>query len=178
VKELILFTALVAQLPPSFAPDVSVVPELALVPLAAEAREVRVMVRNLAVVELEQLRLEPVADVLCAVAVQPERIVRLSPSDRGTFTVRFSRTEASGKQRFPVEFRLTGQGGTDLPGLRLLVDAGRAESSSSEGWLDVGVVKIGDAAPASRAWALGVLALVPVVLLLLLGWRLKRKAAE
>ena len=177
-KELILFAALLGQMPPGVVPDVSVVPDMALVPLADPECEVGVLVRNLSEVELAGVKLELLGSPPCAMTVLPEEFERISPSDRARFVLRFRRTAASARQRFLVDLRLASRHRPELVGFSLLIDAGRKRTDAQRGWLDVGVVRVGASSSVVRSATLVLLALVPIVLLLLLGRRFKRRAEQ
>jgi hypothetical protein len=152
---------------------ISVVPGRSVVPLPGNSSRVEILIRNVSERELVDVRLH--AESKHCTFRTPEVISQVRPSDRASFILTLIRTPRTQRRRFPIQLRISSQHHPALSTFQLVGD-GRKVSENSQGWIDVGVVKVGGRERSTRTLVFALLGVVPVALLLGLGWYLKKRA--
>jgi hypothetical protein len=154
---------------------VAVTPGLTVIPLGGPQRTVDVWIRNLEEADLLDVHLQAqVKDVVVTISPQGLPVVR--PGERVTFTLDLRRTAQTPRSRFPLLLKFSSRGEEDLMLIKLMVDGARTSTTTGDGWIEVGVVKIASRNPTHRTLVLALLSLIPLAGLLALGWWLKRRA--
>lgn len=138
---------------------------------------IRLIYRNVAPLELKDVRLEATADVPVTLDVRPGIIPRCQPADRCVFIIDGKATATTPERRFFATLVLSAAG-VEIHRAPLLVDASPRAAVRERGWMDAGSIQVGERSQTTRVVVLTLLAAVPVMLLLGLGWWFKRRAAH
>jgi len=136
---------------------------------------IRLIYRNVSPLELTDLRLAITAEAPVTLEARPALIPRCQPADRCVFVIDGRATASTPERRFFAKLELTSEG-RSLHEAPLLVDASARASQRERGWMDAGFVEVGERSRTTRVVVLTLLAAVPVLVLVGLGWLLKRRA--
>jgi hypothetical protein len=123
-----------------------------------------------------RLRLEPQQPL--EIEVHPKNIVRCAPAERCVFAVRAVAKKATPAKKFWVDAILTSEGQTQLKTTRLQVDASPDAGKKDQGWMDAGSIQVVNRSQNSRVLGLTLLVAVPLVVLLIFGWHMKKRAQK
>jgi hypothetical protein len=152
---------------------VSMIPDRTVVSFEQESQTIQVLIRNESEAELSDVRLTLESE-LCSATFEPESIASLRSSDRAVYKVTLNKSPQLGKRRVPIVFHLASQHHKRLASVELTVD-GRGVARDKDSWISAGKIKI----IRRKSWVTKsiyiFLCVVPVGLLLGLGWRYKRK---
>jgi hypothetical protein len=138
---------------------------------------IRLIYRNVGPLELIDLRLATTTQTPVTLEPRPGVISRCQPADRCVFVVDAKAVTGTPERRFFVELILSAAG-AEIHRAPLLVDASPRAAVRERGWMDAGSVQVGERSQTTRVVVLTLLAAVPVLLLLGLGWWFKRRAAR
>jgi len=152
---------------------VSMIPDRTIVSFEGESQSIQVLIRNISETELNDVQLS-VESEFCSATFEPESIARLRSSDRAVYKVTLTKSPELGKRRVPVVFHLASKHNKRMASVELTID-GRKISRDKDSWISAGTIKV----IRRKSWVTKLiyvfLCVVPVGLLLGLGWRYKRK---
>ncbi|MBW1808784.1 MAG: hypothetical protein JRJ87_11370 [Deltaproteobacteria bacterium] len=152
---------------------VSMIPDRSIVSLEGESRVIQVLIRNISEAELSDVRLS-VESEFCSATFDPESITSLRSSDRAVYKVTLKKSPKMGKGRVPVVFHLASQHNKRLASVELTID-GRKITRDKDSWIPAGTIKVNRRKPWITKCIYIFLCVVPIGLLLGLGWRYKKK---
>ena len=138
---------------------------------------IRLIYRNTGPLELKDLRLAISAEVPVTLEPRPGVIPRCQPADRCVFVIDGRAQPDTPQRRFFASLSLS-TAGREIHRVPLLVDASPRAAVRERGWMDAGFVQVGERSQTTRVVVLTLLAAVPVLVLLGLGWWFKRRASR
>lgn len=137
---------------------------------------IRIIYRNRSPIPLSDLQLAVKTERPVKVGVRPARIAHCLPADRCVFELTVQKEESTPERRFNAELILSAAHRPDLFRRPLIIDASARAASRERGWMSAGSIQVGTRSETSRVLVLTLLAALPVIALLILGWWFKRRA--